>query len=78
MYGNKNGETQKAYSPSNKKDPTFHYDSLKDAMSKISCHLIGQGEDLNNFPIIDYISKFKYLDGSEWKNLNDRFINSIP
>lgn len=70
MYGTQNGSTQLEYTP-NKNNITYHYDSLKDMVSKISCYIVTQGIKLDSLPT-DYISMFEYHDGGNWINLRDK------
>jgi energy-coupling factor transporter ATP-binding protein EcfA2 len=77
MYGDKNGSQQKGYTP-NKDNKLFHYDSLQDAIFKISKHLIETNEEINDFPVT-YISMFEYYDvtGRQWMSLEDKLGSSL-
>lgn len=69
-YGNENGIALKEYMPK-KSSTTYHYDSLKDVVDKVSYYLVNQGKVLNFLPI-DYISMFEYYDGDNWIKLKNK------
>ena len=70
MYGTLDGSAQGEYTP-NKNNKNYHYDSLKDMVSKISSYIVTQGQKLDSLPA-DYISMFEYHDGINWMNLRDK------
>lgn len=70
MYGTEKGNPLSEYTPK-KNNTTYHYDSLKEVVAKISNYLCDKKEDIDNLPI-DYISLFEYHDGVNWINLRDK------